>query len=1240
MFCFCAIPASAAEPNIVNYTCTPIFQTEAVDPNIVMLLDNGAEMEQIIWHSGYNNSIGYTPTIVAPATQKDVVPGPGGNGFFNGNGYSINKQGNKYQLVKVLSDLTLDNSGLTADSSDATLQKGTWIINGRTVTLPAVPSTAVDGSGIKDNATSFRYSKNYLNWIFFSTGSGSYVDVSSVDNGTDLPAKTRFYYAKKAIMDVALSAANKAFFGVWNFTSTTQGASSVQPLKKVVGADNKLDSAFVNNINNMGTVTYSPLAEGLARIGGYYNSPASQTEPASVLYDCQDSFVIVVSPGVSSEDQGYATQSSPDSLSDYDGDGRDVAKTLTIDGITYTIPTNQNGSTYLDDVAHYLYTHDIVGYRNGFQNVSTYTVGFMSDNISKLFLINTSNNGNGNLNLYNTTDSKYGKYHFAAENPDNLAPAILAAVNDILQRAASGTAVSVLATSGEGEGNLIQAYFRPTIPSGEAEVKWIGYLQSLWVDAYGNLREDTNANQTLDIATDKIVTYFVDSETGDTMIKRFAVSADIPYPDLKSTSSASEVRALDGIDPLWEAGKVLHLRSANNRKIFTYIDKNKDGVVDESTYNNYDSSGEVVKFDIDSATSIKPYLGVKDDTAWGYLAGTLANTHDNRVTNLINYIRGNNITGLRPRIISGNAWKLGDIINSTPVAISKPTDNYHIIYGDKSYQTYYNTFKGRETVVYVGANDGMLHAFTSWQYDATTKKYTQPGGTSENIGDELWAFIPQCQLPHLKWLADPRYGHVYYVDLKPKIFDAKILPKNTHYTDSDSNLNWGTFLLVGMNMGGKYIWAAGDFDNGSGGTVTETRNFYPSYVCMDVTDPRNPKLLWERTYTDLELTTSFPAIVRVKDKWFAVFGSGPSATAGNCDGTSTQKGHIFVVDLATGNPYRSGTNDWRFETNESNAFMNSPVSIDKGLNYNVDAIYFGEAYLDTTWKGKLYKVTIPWATGSLNNLNYDGINLTNYSDDPNDGSKPWQVSMLFDATRPVTGPLALSVDFNENVWIYGGTGRYLSQADKTSTDTQYFFGIKDPFFNKIYAASPAYYHSYSSTKSLTHANLLDADGIVITDAGLVFKNGNPYPSGTSGTFQELLTVARGQDGWKRAMTGGERIVNKPTLLGGIVFAPSFVPNSDPCGFGGNSYLWGVYFETGTAYYKQIFSDEPTVSYADYKQVVDKISLGAGKSSSLGVHVGSEGGAKGFIQQSTGSIVSENINPAFNIKSGLKSWQEK
>jgi type IV pilus assembly protein PilY1 len=350
--------------------------------------------------------------------------------------------------------------GIEADSSDAGAGTGTWTINGKTVTLPVVASSTADAAGVIDRAGTFRYAKNYLNWMFFS---GSYTG-----NGSDLPHKSRFYYAKTAIMTVAKLAANQAKFSIYNFTDSADGASNVQPLGMVVNTplaalpeDNTLESNFINNINNMGTVTYSPLAEGLARVGGYYGSPSSSV----VGYYCQNNFVIVVSPGISSEDQAAAAQSSPASLSDYDGDGSGDGNigegNIMVDSTKYSIPVNYNGTTYLDDVAYYLWANDIVDYQDGFQNVMTYTIGFMGDQLGNLFLKNTSNNGNGNVNLYDTSHEEYGKYHYEAEDPDMLASALLAAVNDILSATSSFTAPVVPVTRTTSGNRIYMAFFTP-----------------------------------------------------------------------------------------------------------------------------------------------------------------------------------------------------------------------------------------------------------------------------------------------------------------------------------------------------------------------------------------------------------------------------------------------------------------------------------------------------------------------------------------------------------------------------------------------------------------------------------------------------------------------------------------------------------------------------------------------------------------------------------------------------------
>ena len=88
--------------------------------------------------------------------------------------------------------------------------------------------------------------------------------------------------------------------------------------------------------------------------------------------------------------------------------------------------------------------------------------------------------------------------------------------------------------------------------------------------------------------------------------------------------------------------------------------------------------------------------------------------------------------------------------------------------------------------------------------------------------------------------------------------------------------------------------------------------------------------------------------------------------------------------------------------------------------------------------------------------------------------------------------------------------------------------------------------------------------------------------------------------------------------------PSFTPNTDICGFGGNSKLYAPFYKTGTSYYRGPF--------------VDSIDLGAGKASEVGIHIGDDG-VTGYVQKSTGEVEQVKLE-AFNIKSGYKSWSEE
>lgn len=183
---------------------------------------------------------------------------------------------------------------------------------------------------------------------------------------------------------------------------------------------------------------------------------------------------------------------------------------------------------------------------------------------------------------------------------------------------------------------------------------------------------------------------------------------------------------------------------------------------------------------------------------------------------------------------------LGDVVNSEAVYVAQSLINL----SDEGYGDFKTTLASRAGVVYVGANDGMLHAFS-----ATT-------------GDELWAYVPTAMLPKLYQLADKQYAtqHQYFVDGTPVVQDVFI------------GGAWKTVLISGLGAGGR------------------------AYFALDVTNPASPKALWEFTDDNLGLTMGRADIGKLSDgSWVAVFGSGYNNTSPG-DG----KGRLYIVNVATG----------------------------------------------------------------------------------------------------------------------------------------------------------------------------------------------------------------------------------------------------------------------------------------------------------------------------------------------------
>ena len=185
---------------------------------------------------------------------------------------------------------------------------------------------------------------------------------------------------------------------------------------------------------------------------------------------------------------------------------------------------------------------------------------------------------------------------------------------------------------------------------------------------------------------------------------------------------------------------------------------------------------------------------------------------------------------------------LGDIIDTSPVYVQKPPFRY----SDSGYAAFVGAQSTRPGTVYVGANDGMLHAF-----DADT-------------GEERWAYVPRMLHSQLYKLADAAYAsnHRYFVDGPITVGDA--------YDGS----SWRTVLIAGLGAGG----------NG--------------YFALDITDEDNPTVLWE--YTNANLGNSFGNPILTKrntdGQWVVLFASGYNNNVSGGDSL----GRLFMVNAFTG----------------------------------------------------------------------------------------------------------------------------------------------------------------------------------------------------------------------------------------------------------------------------------------------------------------------------------------------------
>lgn len=237
---------------------------------------------------------------------------------------------------------------------------------------------------------------------------------------------------------------------------------------------------------------------------------------------------------------------------------------------------------------------------------------------------------------------------------------------------------------------------------------------------------------------------------------------------------------------------------------------------------------------------------------------------------------------------------LGDIVHSTPVYISAPGALLRM----PGYATFRDDHANRRAVIYVGANDGMLHAF-----DAETL-------------EEKLAYIPAGVYENLHKLTKKDYKHQYFVDGTPAVADA--------YFGSDSS--WHTVLVGTTAAGGKSVFAL---------DITNPDNFKEDKASAVVLWEINPKWDTNNDYDDLGYTFSRPSIVKMNnDQWVAIFGNGYDSTSGNAV--------LYIVDIEDGSLIKSFVVD---DSGTDNG-LSTPVAVDLNNDHVADRIYAGDLHGD------------------------------------------------------------------------------------------------------------------------------------------------------------------------------------------------------------------------------------------------------------------------------------------------------
>lgn len=555
----------------------------------------------------------------------------------------------------------------------------------------------------------------------------------------------------------------------------------------------------------------------------------------------------------------------------------------------------------------------------------------------------------------------------------------------------------------------------------------------------------------------------------------------------------------------WASPTTLAAMSIADRIMVTY--NGSDGIpfVFPTDYTKLDTTKDLDSSQVNDLLYNAPATDQAARQAYGeslvdYLRGSVAN-------------EGNGTANFRQRYGS----RLGDIIHSAPVFVGNPDPETYpnTIAPNKPYQEWANNKAndtppgayGRQSMLYVGANDGALHAFKA------------------DTGEEVFAYYPKAVFSAeerlgLHWLADPVYEHRYYVDIEPAVGEVYV------DTGDADGLTWRTVLVGGLRGGGRGIYA---LDVSDPGEFTDA-----SGVAGNV--------LWEFTHPDLGYTYSKPTIVKLNDgRWAAVFGNGynpdPTVIASHdvAAGTPITSGEavLFIKYLDTASPSGraittkvgsiasgGGCLDAGSDCNG----LSTPAVVDLGADRVADRVYAGDL------KGNLWVFDLSssdpaqWkpAYGTLTKPEplFSAYYLDGSNEQPQPITSQPMVTLHPTKRQDATSP---------NTMVFFGTGQYITENDPLTTGTNSFYGIWD-------GGATIDFERGSTDSVLVKQTITNETGTLGGDAKKEVRtlSNNPVNYDTSkGWFADLPDK-------------GERVTVTPIIYAGHVLYSTMVPASDLC----------------------------------------------------------------------------------------------